>query len=333
MYSYSLGKLAQQLGFKIEGRHRAMGDCEFTAQLFQLLLQKDSGDHVKFALNARSTEATLPPHLPRSVVEQMPNSLGVYLFFDSSGKVIYVGKAKKIKQRVRDHFRGNTHTGYKSRFAEKITNVKWIECPNELIALLTEAQEIKRHWPPYNRLMKRVTLNWGIFHFEDQNGYGRLNIGRVGKWARPVISFRSQFEARQALMKLRDEYTLCARFCGLQDQGTACANDVHGPCYQACAGKESAEEYNARLNDAMRSLTINGSMIIHENGFTPDEQTVVLIEKGRYKGHGIVPKSAKLKSAEDVLNYIETGYDDQDIQSIIKSHLHRNDKLTLTSIS
>jgi DNA polymerase III subunit epsilon len=46
MYSYSLGKLAQQLGYQIEGRHRAMGDCEFTAKLFQVLLEKDGGEYV-----------------------------------------------------------------------------------------------------------------------------------------------------------------------------------------------------------------------------------------------------------------------------------------------
>ena len=94
-------------------------------------------------------------------MEKMPDTLGVYLFYDASGKVIYTGKANNIKHRVSEHFRGNTHTGYISRFAEKIVDVKWIECPNELISLLVEAKEIKKHWPPYNRLMKRVTLNWG----------------------------------------------------------------------------------------------------------------------------------------------------------------------------
>ena len=46
LYSYSLGKIAQQLGHYINGRHRAMGDCDFTAKLFKILLEKDQEGHI-----------------------------------------------------------------------------------------------------------------------------------------------------------------------------------------------------------------------------------------------------------------------------------------------
>lgn len=331
MYSYSLGKLAQQLGYKIEGRHRAMGDCEFTTTLFKLLLEKDENDHVKFSLNQRSREATLPPNLSRTIIDSIPNTLGVYIFYDTGGKVIYVGKANKLKHRVSEHFRGNTHTGYKSRFAEKITDVKWIECPNELIALLTEAREIKKFWPPYNRLMKRVSLNWGIFGYYDQNGYGRFSIGRVGKWAKPLLSFRNQFEARLSLDQLRSEFVLCARYCDLQDQSGLCAEDVHGACNRACILEEATSAYNIRYESAIQSITNAGeTMIIKDSGFHEDEQSLVLIEKGRYKGFGMAPSDLTINSADDVLDFIETGYDDQDIQSIIRSYLQHSASSIIT---
>lgn len=331
LYSYSLGKIAQQLGYQIEHRHRAMGDCQFTAILFEKLIRDDKEGHVAFALNQRSKEATLPPNLPREVIIGLPETLGVYMFYDNTGKVIYAGKANNLKHRVSEHFRGNTHTGYKSRFAEKIVDVKWIECPNELITLLVEAREIKKHWPPYNRLMKRVTLNWGIFTYKDQNNYGRFSIGRVGKWAKPIVSFRSQFEAREVVMKLRDQFVLCARYCDLQEQDGPCFEDVHGSCNKACAKEESFHVYNERHQAAVEHLTkTEGTMIIRDAGFTEDEETLVLVENGRYKGYGVVPKSLKVKTVEDVLDFIETGYDDQDIQSIIRSHIHRNKKARVT---
>jgi DNA polymerase III subunit epsilon len=334
MYSYSLGKLAQQLGYQIEGRHRAMGDCEFTAKLFQVLLEKDGGEYVKFSLNQRSREATLPPNLPREILETLPNTMGVYIFYDKGGKVIYVGKANKLKHRVSEHFRGNTHTGYKSHFAEKITDVKWIECPNELFALLTEAREIKKHWPPYNRLMKRVSLNWGIFAYKDQNGYGRFSIGRVGKWTKPLISFRNQFEARLNLEELRVEYVLCARYCDLQEQTGLCAEDVHGSCNRACLMEESPAAYNERYDAAIQSITNAGeTLLIRDSGFNEEEQSLVLIEKGRYKGHGLAPANLKIDSVEDVLMFIETGYDDQDIQSIIRSHIQTSKTSTVSVLS
>lgn len=333
MYSYSLGKLAQQLGHTIEDRHRAMGDAEFTSKLFKMLLERDTKDHLKFALNARSREATLPPNISREVLGKLPEDMGVYTFLGPSNKVIYIGKANNLKQRVVEHFRGNTHTGYKSRFAEQIQDVRWVVCPNELIALLTEAREIKKHWPPYNDLMKRVSLNWGIFSYHDQNGFGRLSVGRVGKWARPVVSFRSQYEARLTLERLKRTYVLCARFTDLQELNARCVEEVHGPCHGACIGEETVTSYNQRYQQAVDELTTAGeTMVIRGKGFKRDEQSVVLIEKGRYKGHGMVPKALDIQSIEDVRDYIETGYDDQDIQSIIRSHIFRKTNTEITML-
>lgn len=324
MYSYSLGKLAQQLGHSIDGRHRAMGDCDFTSTLFGMLLERDQEDHIKFALNARSREATMPPNLDRKVFESIPGTLGVYIFRGSTGKILYIGKANNLKKRVADHFRGNTHTGSKNRMVEQITDVECIECPNELIALLTEAREIKTHFPPYNDLMKRVSLNWGVFSYYDQRGYGRYTVGRVGKWAKPIVSFRNQSEVRMALEKLVQSFTLCARYSDLQELTGRCIEEIHGKCNGACEGEEDPKSYNERYDQSREQLSeANATLIIRGPGFQQQEQSIVLIEKGRYKGHGIVPATLKVKDVEDVREFIDTGYDDQDIQSIIRSHLYR----------
>lgn len=334
MYSYSLGKLAQQMGHEIKARHRAMGDCEFTAELFQELLNRDDQEHIDFALNQRNREATLPPLLSRQVIEKLPNTLGIYLFYDAKGTVIYVGKAKDLKHRVSEHFRGSTHTGYKSRFAEQIANVTWYESPNELLALLMEAREIKKHWPRYNRMMKRVTLNWGIFAYKDQNGYGRLSVGRVGKWDKPVVSFRSQFEARQSLDGLRQKFKLCARYCGLQELEGMCAEEVHGACNKACIKEESSESYNLRWREAQVAVTRSGmDLVIHGKGFSKQEQSIVLIERGRYKGHALIPKDTPIDSLAQVRNMVESAYDDQDMQAIIQSYLNRKRAPRVTLLS
>lgn len=325
LYSYSLGKIAAQLGDRIDDRHRAMGDCEFTARLFLRLQQLDEEDHIAFSLNARSREATLPPLLNLERFESVPQALGVYIFKGKQGKVLYVGKANDLKKRVSEHFRGSTHTGFKNRFAEKIQDIDWVICPNELIALLTEANEIKKHWPPYNRLMKRVTLNWGIYQYIDQNDYKRFSIGRVGKWDRPVYQFRSHFDAKVRMEFLCRKYTLCARYCGLQEIAGHCFEEVHGPCNGACVGEESPQSYNDRFDQALDELmNTDKTMLITGRGFTEAEKSVVLIEAGRYKGHGMVPAEVDLSSLSDVKEYIDTGYDDQDIQAVILSHIARS---------
>jgi DNA polymerase-3 subunit epsilon len=324
LYSYSLGKIAAQMGRTIADRHRAMGDCAFTADLFMHLQRLDTEDHIAFSLNARTREATLPPLLKRERFDDFPSGMGVYIFKGAKGKVLYVGKANNLKQRVSDHFRGNTHTGWKNRFAEQIEDLDWILCPNELIALLTEAILIKRHWPPFNRLMKRVSLNWGIYRYTDQLGFERFSIGRVGKWDKPVYSFRTRLDATIRLEFLCKRHQLCPKYCGLTTYGESCADRKDYRCTLVCEGSETNETYNQRAEEALAELQhTDRTMLITGKGFTSEERSVILIEAGRYKGHGMVPKNVDLEALNEVKAYLETGYDDQDIQTVIMSHLSK----------
>src|SRR6201991_1990027 len=78
--SYSLGRLCRHLGIDNESRHRAAGDAEATAELFTLLLNSDTGNHIAEALKQRSREQVLPPNLPKQDVDRLPYSPGVYYF-------------------------------------------------------------------------------------------------------------------------------------------------------------------------------------------------------------------------------------------------------------
>ena len=121
------------------------------------------------------------------------------------------------------------------------------------------------------------------------------------------------------------KYTLCARYCGLQEISGHCFEEVHGPCNSACVGEEAPQSYNDRFDQALDELmNTDKTMLITGKGFTEAERSVVLIEAGRYKGHGMVPSDVDLSSLTDVKTYIDTGYDDQDIQAVILSHIARS---------
>src|SRR6185503_11584799 len=121
--SYSLGKLCRHLNINNESRHRAAGDAEATAQLFSLLLQKDTSEHIKSALKQNSKEQVLPANLPKKDVDALPQCPGVYYFRDQKGKVIYVGKAKNLKKRVCSHFTGNNPGPQRQEFLRNIHNI------------------------------------------------------------------------------------------------------------------------------------------------------------------------------------------------------------------
>ncbi len=87
---------------------------------------------------------------------KLPESPGVYLFFDAAGMLMYVGKATSLKSRVASYFRGqkNGPTRAIEEVANEITHIEFIETPTVLEALLKEADLIRHKKPPYNVLLK-----------------------------------------------------------------------------------------------------------------------------------------------------------------------------------
>src|SRR5690606_16248521 len=177
--------------------------------LFGILFQKDKEGFIEYSLNQRNKESALPPNLPKEQFEQLPEALGIYIFYDQKGKIIYVGKANNIKNRVKTHFAQTTNTHAKAHFIKNIYKVDFEICESELIALLKEAHYIKKHWPPYNRTLKNISLNYGVYTYQDQAGYNRLAIAKAGKHDKPIVSYRYHYQARAALINLAKNHTLC----------------------------------------------------------------------------------------------------------------------------
>jgi len=87
----------------------------------------------------------------RLKIKSAPSAPGVYQFFNSEKKIIYIGKAKNIKNRVRTYFqRSKNHSSKTITLVKKIEGIEWIVVRNEVEALMTEANLIKRHQPHYN---------------------------------------------------------------------------------------------------------------------------------------------------------------------------------------
>lgn len=285
--SYSLGKLCRHLNINNESRHRAAGDAEATAQLFSLLLQKDTSEHIKSALKQNSKEQVLPANLPKKDVDALPQCPGVYYFRDQKGKVIYVGKAKNLKKRVCSHFTGNNPGPQRQEFLRNIHNITFEVCGTELIAFVLEAVEIKRLWPRYNRSLKRFEHAFSLYAFEDQRGYIRLAIDKHRKMTGAIYSCNTLFEGRSILMQLIDTFQLCPKLCFIQNNNTVCTGTNAGQC--ACEGHESPDAYNEKVNLAISQLNkALPTFAIRDAGRTDDEHSCLLIEKGKFYGMGYI---------------------------------------------
>ncbi len=323
--SYSLGRLCDNLGISLKNRHRAAGDAEATVVLFQKLLEVDTDDFIQKSLKPQSLEGLIPPHISSGEFLALPEKAGIYYFLDQKKKIVYIGKAKNIKKRIHSHFSGNSNTGSKDYFLNTIHGIDFKLIPHELLMNLMEATEIKKHWPRYNRSMKRVTLNHGLFSYEDRKGYLRFNMGRCGKHDKPLITFKSQIKLKHFLLELVENYGLCPRLSGLQPLGSGRCNYIEEyHCKGACVQEESVEEYNERVNQAIHEkINPNNTYLIHETIANSSESALILVEKGRYKGFGSVSKETEVTSLSQAKELVQSAYDDQDMAMLIHAYLSK----------
>jgi DNA polymerase III subunit epsilon len=320
--SYSLGSLAESLGIAITNRHRAGGDAAATVRIFDQLLQRDRDSYIVKALKRNSGETILPPNLPKEQFDKLPAKCGVYYFHDAHGKVIYVGKAINIKKRIAGHFTGDSREWSKSRIRNEIHNISFELTGNELIALILESQEIRKLWPKYNQAQKYRVEEWGIYDYEDRNGYLRFSVNIVTRGSRPLKRFSSKGEAWNYLWEKVRTFHLCPKLSGLQVAKGLCFDYQTGECHGACMCVESVKKYNKRVENAILSLYENGSTVaIIGKGRSLEEQSLVLVEKGNYLGYGFFDNSVSISDVDSARTFVRKGAETPTVQNLINSYI------------
>ena len=322
LHSYSLGTLCATLGITIKDRHRAFGDARATVELLDYLTQNDQMQHIPYALDKHSREGTLPPNLPREEFDLLPEEVGVYYFLDKKGKVIYVGKAKNIRNRVLGHFQQFARSKRSMEFRNQISNITYELCGNELVAYLLESHEIKRYWPQFNRSQRFTRSCWGVFKYTDRNGYLRLVVAKTRPSDTPIISFKTFDETWDFLRMQVERHELCKRLCNIQTVSNSCLDYPDGNCNGACVGEETASSYNDRLLECLDNFNhLNNSYLLLGKGRKDEESSLVWVNNGTYKGFGFVEEGIQDSHIEGLTQCITPYADNQDIQRIISSYL------------
>lgn len=320
--SYSLGSLAESLGIAITNRHRAGGDAAATVKIFDQLLQRDRDNHILKALKRNSGETILPPNLSKEQFEKLPAKCGVYYFHDSHGHVIYVGKAVNIKKRIAGHFSGDAREWSRSRIRNEIHSISYELTGNELIALILESQEIRRLWPKYNQAQKFRLEEWGIFEYEDRNGFMRFSVNAVTRGSHPLIRFSTKGDAWNFLWQKVREHELCPKLSGLQVAKGLCFEYQTGGCKGACMGVETVKKYNRRVQQAIDSFQEKGSSVaIIGKGRHHEENSLVLVEEGNYFGFGFFSRDVAISDMESARNYVRKSIETPTVQNLINSYL------------
>lgn len=185
----------------------------------------------------------------------LPLNPGVYIMKNKDKKIIYIGKAKALKNRVSSYFGSHTNHSLKViRMVENVDDFDYILCDTEFEALVLECSLIKQHTPKYNILLK------------DDKGYNYIKITKEEfpkiSEAKQVLDdnatyigpFVSNFSVKNAVEETLRIFKLpqCnKKFPKDYNKARPCLNGFMGICSAPCNGRISKEDYQASINDAI----------------------------------------------------------------------------------
>lgn len=184
----NLGALAEYFKVNVKNRHRALGDAQATAQILLDMLEIieqefniDSAEELLKFQNRPIKPFIVPSEINKKmepVLELLPNEAGVYYFVDRNNNILYVGKAKSLKNRVRSYFQSDAVNSKKiSAIMRQLDKIRWTETDTELSALILESREIKKHKPPYN-ILERNYKNYPFLQITSDERFPRVDFIR-----------------------------------------------------------------------------------------------------------------------------------------------------------
>jgi len=193
----------------------------------------------------------------KSILATLPDSPGCYLMKDEQGKIIYVGKAINLKNRVKSYFQASSDHSYKTKqMVRNIRDIEWIVVASELEALILEMNLIKQHRPFYNvRLKDDKRYPYIKIHWQDD--FPKLSVTRnmVQDGSRYFGPYTSVWAVHQTLDILRKifPYLTCAREITGKDPRPCLYYDIH-LCSGPCIGAISKKDYRQMIEDLARFL-------------------------------------------------------------------------------
>jgi len=283
--SHGLDNLIHVHGLWIENRHRAMGDADLLVQLMSRWANTFGSETVQNIIQQQMRIASLPPQLSRKTVDALPNSPGVYLFYDQQDTLLYVGKSIKIRERVKSHFANDHASDKELALAQQVCRIEYQLTGGDLGAQLLEMQLIKSRQPVYNQQLRRTKLLWYFLLKPDAKGYLMLQLKSGNELTLTDLSnvvglFRSKRMAETILQKAVTENQLCHRLAGLEKgrKGACFAHQLHR-CLGACVGKETVAAYNARLLETFeqwlfKRWPFDGAVVVEETHAQAETKTM-----------------------------------------------------------
>ncbi|WP_290771338.1 excinuclease ABC subunit UvrC [Anaerofustis sp.] len=200
-------------------------------------------------------------------IKLLPENSGVYLMKDENGTIIYVGKAKVLKNRVTQYFRKNSnHTPKVLKMVENIADFEYIITNNEMEALILECNLIKKYRPYYNILM-RDDKTYPYIKLTLKDEYPKLFVTRkyINDGSKYFGPYANATYAKKAVSTINELYpiAMCKKELhkGVK-KGNVCLNFHIGQCLGVCRGNVDVKLYNSYIKEIIDILNGKTSKIV-----------------------------------------------------------------------
>lgn len=250
----------------------------------------------------------------RTKAMKLPLHPGVYIMHDKSGKIIYIGKAKALKNRVSQYFGSEKNHDEKVRkMVSNVDDFEYILTDSEFEALILECSLIKQHTPKYNILLK------------DDKGYHYIKVS-AGDWpkiseakmvlqdgARYIGPYMSSWSVKQAVDESLKIFRLpsCNRkFPQDIGKGRPCLNYFIKQCCAPCRGRVTKQEYNEAVNEAVEFLQGGSASSVRELTKRMEEAAQALEFERAARLRDRLESIRKMRERQKV---VATQYPEQDI--------------------
>jgi GIY-YIG catalytic domain len=220
----------------------------------------------------------------RESIRKLPDSPGVYLLYGAHGELLYVGKSKSIRTRVRSHF--TTHE--ELHMCRRVTHIEARKTVGELGALLLESQLIKELHPHYNRLSRHKRRIILARRWTTSSGYSAVRLeptSQVDPTATESLLgiFKTRTQAKDFLAAAAKQHRLCLNLIGLEHSKRSCFSYHLHQCNGACMELEPPGLYNSRLEAAfderrVKAWPFPGAVIIEEKDEDEGVEEVFVVD-------------------------------------------------------
>ena len=287
---HNLDALVERHGLASDGRHRALADARLVRRLLTALESAVGAAALDAAAREVSSDAAGLPELPAGL-DDLPDTPGIYLLYDSAGQPLYAGKAANLRTQILSHYAETGARGRAQRAALQAGALDWTCTAGEFGAALRHLAVVQQRRPSQNRRLRDHGSAWALRWQPqavpqvapvplDEHGDGEL-----------FGPFRTRADALAALRGLAREHLLCHTLIGLSAAGTC---PPEAACRGACDGRESRAVHMLRMIQALARLRLPawpfaGAIALVEEDRGRTRAELHLADAWRYLGSAAAP--------------------------------------------